>query len=907
MSPVSKERSDFPAYNAVVGGVVALPCNVTPPTYDDGVSLVLWYRDDTGNPIYTVDARTTHLDNAKHFSSSEILGNRGVFNITYPMAYMRINPVKANDGGEYRCRVDYRRARTVNRILKLNVIVPVSKVVIYDDSRNRISDIAGPFNEDSSVNLTCESEGGNPSPTVKWWRGSALSDESYYTTPKGLIRNVIHIPKLTRDDLMMVLTCQASNTNLTVPATQTIAIDLNLKPKEVRIITPAHNMSAGDRVELVCQSSGSRPAAKINWWKGSTQIDSSGESTSDDGSVTTNFLTFMPSIDDNGKTLSCCVTNLKFPDFELKNNWTLNVLYAPILSLILGASVQHQEILEGSDVYFECNIQANPPVTQLSWLYNDQPLDSTTKTTAIEVKNNSLLIRNIGPKMHTGKYQCFAVNSQGKGESDVVNLKVKYPPICKSVQRVYYGVAKQEEARVECEVDADPSDVEFHWAFNNSANDNPDMISFVSEGKKSYATYIPRVDLDYGRLYCWAQNSAGKQREPCVFFVIEAGPPTPPDNCSLTNITAHEVTIECLPGYSGGLDQIFYLEVFSANPNRLLVNLSSTEYPFFIAKGLPAGYAFRLIVYSSNTKGKSKGVTITGNTLVAAHWQSDNTEDLEISPLLTVLMIVVGALIVLAIIIIMIMKIKSEEQLKHHNQELASVQPTDTTKTTPRSIMKKTSHLQNSYIDNKREGTCHTIKIRDSMQMREITSVLEENEDMEREGSFSVSNHSSTPLTLYVPPPPHCFTDGPISTKRCQLMTDMQDLSVNSGLSTRDQSNILYSFKHNHIIPQKEENHKQKVEIVVPVLKKRNLLDTTITEINDIDSKQYRCLYNNTESLNAINKIVSPASGGSQHDSGQEDDEECCNNNTPLMEIKRPDQAWVLIEQIDNSEPSTPV
>lgn len=101
---------------------MALPCNVTPPTYDDGVSLVLWYRDDTGNPIYSVDARTTHLDNAKHFSAAEILGNRGVFNITYPMAYMRINPVKANDGGEYRCRVDFRRARTVNRILKLNVI-----------------------------------------------------------------------------------------------------------------------------------------------------------------------------------------------------------------------------------------------------------------------------------------------------------------------------------------------------------------------------------------------------------------------------------------------------------------------------------------------------------------------------------------------------------------------------------------------------------------------------------------------------------------------------------------------------------------------------------------------------------------------------------------------------------------
>jgi hypothetical protein len=38
--------------------------------------------------------------------------------------------------------------------------VPASKVVIFDGAGNRISDIAGPFNEDSSVNLTCDSEGG---------------------------------------------------------------------------------------------------------------------------------------------------------------------------------------------------------------------------------------------------------------------------------------------------------------------------------------------------------------------------------------------------------------------------------------------------------------------------------------------------------------------------------------------------------------------------------------------------------------------------------------------------------------------------------------------------------------------------------------------------------------------------
>lgn len=100
----------------------------------------------------------------------------------------------------------------------------------------------------------------------------------------------------------------------------------SVKPKEVRIITPLHNMSAGERVELVCQSSGSRPPARITWWKGDLQMEHVGESTSDDGSVTTNFLAFVPSVDDNGKYLQCSASNPQFPQFHLNDGWVINVL-----------------------------------------------------------------------------------------------------------------------------------------------------------------------------------------------------------------------------------------------------------------------------------------------------------------------------------------------------------------------------------------------------------------------------------------------------------------------------------------------------------------------------------------------------------------------------------------------------
>lgn len=44
-------------YTAVVRGKVALPCDITPPTPDDSVALILWYKDDALTPIYTLDSR----------------------------------------------------------------------------------------------------------------------------------------------------------------------------------------------------------------------------------------------------------------------------------------------------------------------------------------------------------------------------------------------------------------------------------------------------------------------------------------------------------------------------------------------------------------------------------------------------------------------------------------------------------------------------------------------------------------------------------------------------------------------------------------------------------------------------------------------------------------------------------
>ena len=42
-------------------------------------------------------------------------------------------------------------------------------------------------------------------------------------------------------------------------------------------------------------------------------------------------------------------------------------------------------------------------------------------------------------------------------------------------------------------------------------------------GTQSILDYVPRTEMDYGSVLCWASNSVGRQNQPCVFHIVPAG------------------------------------------------------------------------------------------------------------------------------------------------------------------------------------------------------------------------------------------------------------------------------------------------------------------------------------------------------------------------------------------------
>ncbi|XP_054717950.1 neural cell adhesion molecule 2-like [Uloborus diversus] len=646
-------------YTAVVKGKVALPCDISPPSVDDGVALILWYKDEAPSPIYTLDARQGTLEQARQ-SAVSILDHRAYFNMINRPAFLQLDPVQEEDAGEYRCRVDFHKARTVNTVITLKVIVPPTEPIIYDDERRKVKGIIGPYNEGESLKILCESDGGKPRPAVTWWRDYALLDDTYtFVTGDNSVRNELEIEELHRNDLLAVLQCQASNNNITVPASASVTLDLNLKPLIVRVDQHKRPLSAEKEAEIKCTTSGSRPPAVITWWKGNKELKT-GKIDSQTGDVTTSILRFVPYVEDNGKYFACRAHNPVIPGSAKEEGWNLEVFYAPQVTLQLGSTFRQGEVKEGNDVFFECNIRANPWVTEISWFFEGRELRTNTSA-GIIISNQTLVLQNVN-QTSRGNYHCSATNADGTGASNEVFLRVKYSPVCSPGLRRVYGVGRHETVRVLCELDSDPADLEFHWRFNVSER-SLDIASFTASGRESIASYIPHSDDEYGTLSCWATNEVGWQKEPCMFSIVPAGPPEPLQNCTVVNHTENSIQVECVEGYNGGLPQVFTIEVYDVEMGKLRSNVTLAQ-PAFVIQGLPSSTSLTLVVYSSNGKGRSSPFTLSAVTLQRAEKLTGMQGIIIFRPVLGLLIGVVVSLVIIAIVIVISIKLKRRRKHK---------------------------------------------------------------------------------------------------------------------------------------------------------------------------------------------------------------------------------------------------
>lgn len=183
------------------------------------------------------------------------------------------------------------------------------------------------------------------------------------------------------------------------------------------------------------------------------------------------------------------------------------------------------------------------------------------------IASNTLTLRVL-TLAHAGEYSCEAVNSVGEGRSPpiFVQMKCKYmvsrlllllqfrfsqrrlfcridAPRCRAgYERREVTAGRHETVSLRCEVDAVPKDaVRFSWTYNGTRGDVLPMPNSRARnnGLVSVLEYTPTTDTDFGTLACWASNSVGRQRTPCVFNIV------PGSTCPWKLITRTNSTKAC--------------------------------------------------------------------------------------------------------------------------------------------------------------------------------------------------------------------------------------------------------------------------------------------------------------------------------------------------------------------------
>uniref|UniRef100_A0AAG5DBV7 Ig-like domain-containing protein n=1 Tax=Anopheles atroparvus TaxID=41427 RepID=A0AAG5DBV7_ANOAO len=115
------------------------------------------------------------------------------------------------------------------------------------------------------------------------------------------------------------------NTKLVEPKETSYVLDMHLKPLTIKVINPPNTLVADKRYEITCQSTGSRPNAIITWYKGKRQMRRTRDEVLDHN-TTTSTLSFVPTTEDDGKTLTCRAENPNVNGLFLETDWKMNVV-----------------------------------------------------------------------------------------------------------------------------------------------------------------------------------------------------------------------------------------------------------------------------------------------------------------------------------------------------------------------------------------------------------------------------------------------------------------------------------------------------------------------------------------------------------------------------------------------------
>ncbi|XP_069171583.1 synaptogenesis protein syg-2 [Procambarus clarkii] len=403
-----KEDKQAPlvAVYAVRGQTARLPCNLTTPP-EDPVIVVLWYKNGTKIPVFSVDFRSRGLQEAGSGSTrpSDAFGGRATFQEQQGgwSWVLVVREVEFTDQGEFRCRLDFQSSPTHNGRVLLRVVDLPRQLRIYSPGGALVEGVPS-VQEDQPLTLSCRATGGEPLPNVTWWSGPTLLDSeaeewqeggSSLATPTATptasyVTNTLHVAALTRAHLVHNLTCTAANTPALPPLSASVFLRETDSELRVEMQAPTGKLSGGRQYHMRCEASGVRPPPVLTWWLRGQHLTHNIHVQSLGVDSTVSLLRLLATAGDDGGLLECRAAAPTLPHLLATDSYRLTVHYVPEASISIEGGGSQGRVASkivgvggvggvgglraGDSATLTCAARANPPAYNFTFLFNGRML-----------------------------------------------------------------------------------------------------------------------------------------------------------------------------------------------------------------------------------------------------------------------------------------------------------------------------------------------------------------------------------------------------------------------------------------------------------------------------------------------------------------------------------------------------
>ncbi|XP_077524677.1 nephrin-like [Amblyomma americanum] len=404
-----------------------------------------------------------------------------------------------------------------NQKLQATVVQTVTVKVIYPPRAPVIIgyDEGTPIVANSIQRIKCVSIGGNPLPSVKWYKGTKEYSSLSTVTGSG-VSSVLEI-MAQPDDNQATFHCKASNSATTEPLTTSVKTTVLFPPKVVSITVVPQTPKEGDTVVLTCESGSSNPESSIRWERDGRSLSGQHQSrvaAQHGGKATRSRLRLNVTAADDGATFTCLASNQVQP--AASGSLALRVRHKP---LFLHPAAPKHEVKQGDSVVLNLSAKAYPSKISYSWTKEGAPLpEESWRETRRVFHRASALVIGRALKEDSGHYECEARNSVGAARAALV-LKVRYPAtITKITEQVLAGAG--ENASLACAADADPlTDDVVGW--RRPGFDLRRRARLLLERGRAFLTVLNVTRGDEGLFECVAHNGLGSQVSRAARLVVK--------------------------------------------------------------------------------------------------------------------------------------------------------------------------------------------------------------------------------------------------------------------------------------------------------------------------------------------------------------------------------------------------